>query len=331
MSLGNALALFYGLLIGIPSFLIFLYMLSCIKVVEKGTAMLVERLGKFHRRCDAGLHLLIPFIDRTRSIPWRYSETYIEYGRPQVRVNEVSVDRIDLRENILDFPSQPIITRDNVEIEVHPMLLYRLVNPIRVAYETYDLCHAVEKLVQTTLRSIIGDMGLDDTLASREEINRALMQKISLICNNWGVEITRVELLEIAPTKSVQNAMHKQLSAERVRRAQIVTADGYREQTKTEAEGACQAQIALATGEKQVTVLRAKGIADSKKLIAEAEAKAVQLISEALQDFDIAPTQYLIGLRYIETLQEIALRASDRVVFFPVETDVVGAIGQLTA
>merc|ERR1712072_137475 len=129
---------------------------------------------------------------------------------------------VDLREQLMDFEHQKIITRDNVEITVHPMIVFNLFDPVRVAYETFDLSHAVMKLVQTTLRSIIGDMGLDDTLASREEINRALMQKISLICNNWGVEITRVELLEIAPTQSMQNAMHKQLSAERVRRAQIV-------------------------------------------------------------------------------------------------------------
>ena len=114
---------------------------------------------------------------------------------------------------MLDFPTQAIITRDNVEINVHPMLLYRIVNPLRAVYETYDLCHAVEKLVQTTLRAIIGDMGLDDTLASREEINRSLSHKIHNVCLNWGISITKVELLEITPTNTVQAAMHQQLAA----------------------------------------------------------------------------------------------------------------------
>merc|ERR1711968_331629 len=325
LSLGNVLALFFGLLIGIPSFLIFLYMLSCIKVVEKGTAMLVERLGKFHRRCDAGLHLLIPFVDRTRSIPWRYSETYIEYGRPQVRVNEISVDRIDLRENILDFPSQPIITRDNVEIMVHPMLLYKLIKPMRVVYETFDISHAVEKIVQTTLRAIIGDMGMDDTLASREEINRALKTRIQKIVKNWGMLIIRVELLEITPTASVQQAMNKQLIAERERRALVVKSDGYRLQTKMVAEGNCESVKAISTGEMQVRSLTAKGQSEAKTIIAEAEGKSISIISEALKDFDVDVSQYIVGLRYIETFKVIAQKASQRTVFLPYESDVVGS------
>ena len=181
--------------------------------------MVVERFGKFHKRvralraavralparsavltpdpqCDAGMHVLIPLVDRPRNIIWRLSEvraarrrragrrsriaqTYLDRrGNQRVKVQQTRTYRVDMRENVMDFPNQPIITRDNVEIQVHPMLLYRLVDPVRVAYETYDLAHAVEKLVQTTLRSIIGDMGLDDTLASREEIERLLMHKI---------------------------------------------------------------------------------------------------------------------------------------------------------
>ena len=126
----------------------------------------------------------------------------------------------------MDFVTQSIITRDNVQLDVHPMLVYRLIDPVRVAYETFDLSHAVEKLVQTTLRSVIGDMGLDDTLASREEIERGMSTRIRHICRDWGLEIKSVELLEITPNRTVQEAMHKQIGAERVRRANIVTADG---------------------------------------------------------------------------------------------------------
>jgi len=178
-----------------------------------------------------------------------------------------------------------------VELDVHPMLLYRLVDPVRVAYETYDLTHAVEKLVQTTLRSIIGEMSLDDTLSSREEIERSMKVKIAKICFDWGLEIRSVELLEITPSYVVQEAMHKQLSAERIRRAAIVSADGQREKTKLEAEGDCQASIALAIGERQVAIVKAQGLADARRLIAKAEADSVRIIAGALQEFGVEPTQ----------------------------------------
>lgn len=275
--------------------------------------MVVERFGKFHRRCDAGWHFLVPFADKPRSITWRLSETYLDGQTQGVRIRQRRTDRIDLRENIMDFPNQPIITRDNVEIQVHPMLVFRLIDPVRVAYETFDLSHAVEKLVQTALRSIIGDMGLDDTLASREEIERGLRLKIQRVCHNWGLEIMSVELLEITPTATVQDAMHKQLAAERVRRASIVEADGFREQMKTEAEGECQAQIALANGHKAATVLRARGTADSRVLIARAEAQAVKVIAEQLHAYGVNATSYLIGLKYIETFTAIASNASKRI------------------
>lgn len=205
------------------------------------------------------------------------------------------------------------------------MLFFELVDPIRVAYETYDLHHAVEKLVQTTLRSIIGDMGLDDTLASREEINRGILQKIDHVCLNWGIKICRVELLEIIPTQSVQEAMHNQLAAERLRRASIVTAEGYREKVKTEAEGNCQASIALATGRQQSMIIRAKAAADARVIIARAEADAIRIVGETLSDLNIDTTQYMIATKYMETLTAVAGNASERKIFLPLETDIGGA------
>eukprot|EP00753_Platysulcus_tardus_P008891 PLAT1682.1.p1 GENE.PLAT1682.1~~PLAT1682.1.p1 ORF type:complete len:356 (+),score=176.59 PLAT1682.1:49-1068(+) len=330
LSLAGALALSYGIIFGIPLLWFLFYVLTSIKVVRAKTNMIVERWGRYNRLCGAGLHLVWPIRERARPVVWRHSETFMNRrGDQTVKIHQSRLTRIDMRETVMDFPNQPIITRDNVEIQVHPMLLYRLSDPLRVAYETFDLSHAVEKLVQTTLRSIIGDMGLDDTLASREEINRGLTQKISNVCKNWGLEITRIELLEIIPTRSVQDSMHKQLAAERIRRAAIVTADGEREQMKTEAEGECQAQIALATGDQQVKVARARGRADARLLVAQAEADALKLLAEELTDLGVEPTSYMIGLKYIETLREVALNASTRVVYFPFETDVVGSTADL--
>jgi regulator of protease activity HflC (stomatin/prohibitin superfamily) len=167
----------------------------------------------------------VPFAERTRKIKWRSTFPRIVRSaynstKQVSEVRQTTTDRIDLRTNVMDFPTQPIITRDNVEIQVHPMILYKLVDPMRVAYETYDLSHAVEKLVQTNLRAIIGDMGMDDTLASREEINRSLKTKIKKICYNWGLEVQGVELLEISPSHEVQTAMRQDRGRRRVAAAE---------------------------------------------------------------------------------------------------------------
>lgn len=248
----------------------------------------------------------------------------------RVSIKQTRSDIIDLRESILDFANQPVVTRDNVKIEVHPMLLYRLVDPVRVAYETYDLPHAVEKLVQTSLRSIIGEMGLDDTLASREEIERSLKAKISKVTHDWGLQINSIEILEITPTLVVQSAMHQQLSAERMRRAAIVSADGQREKMKLEAEGECTSAIALATGDKQVTVIRTQGQADARRLIARAEADSVRIIASALQEYGVDPTQYIIGMKYIESLSSMACNAGGREIYFPLTTDIAGALSSVS-
>lgn len=213
---------------------------------------------------------------------------------------------------------------------MHPMVLYRIVDPVRAVYEVYDLPLAVEKLIQTSLRSIIGDMGLDDTFASREEINRALQQRIAHVFLNWGFKLLKVDILEIMPsTDSVQAAMHKQISAERIRRAEIITADGVREQQKTIAEGDSTAMIAVSRGEQQVAVIKAKARADSRLLKANAEADAVRIIAEALDGFDVDPTQYLIALKYIEAIKMIAARASTREMYVPMQTSVVGALSMI--
>jgi len=243
----------------------------------------------------------------------------------QVTISETKSTRIDLREQVMDFPLQQIITRDNVEIEVHPMLIFMISDPVRAVYEVYDLAHAVEKLLQTALRSVIGDMGLDDTLASREEINRTVSQKISRVFQNWGFTLLKVEILEILPTRTIQEAMHKQIAAERLRRAAIVTSDGYREQIKTEAEGECQSVISISKGEQQVEIIRAKAESDAKVIIAKAEAESINIIANSLKEFKINATQYLIGIKFIETLTSMSLFAKRRLIYFPYETSLYGA------
>lgn len=308
----------------------FIYMITRIVVVEQGTAMVIESWGKFSRKLDPGIYVLVPFMEKARVFTWRDYQVnhFLEYNHQQkqeVKIQQTKTTRIDLREQVMDFPLQQIITRDNVEIEVHPMLIYMISDPVRAVYEVYDLAHAVEKLVQTSLRSVIGDMGLDDTLASREEINRTVSQKVSRVFQNWGFTLLKVEILEILPTKTIQDAMHQQIAAERLRRAAIVTSDGFREQIKTEAEGECQSVISISKGEQQVEIIKAKAESEARIMIAKAEAESINIIANSLKDFKINATQYLIGIKFIETLTSLSLNSNKRLLYFPFETNVYGA------
>lgn len=167
-------------------------------------------------------------------------------------------------------------------------------------------------------------------LASREEIQRGLESRITNICRDWGLEILSVEILEITPTDSVQEAMHKQIEAERIRRAAIVTAEGQREKKRLEAEGSQQAAITSASGSYKVSVLRAEGTAEARRTIARAEAEAVNIVAESLKEFGVNPTQYLVATKYVETFEAIGVNCKNRVVYFPYESDVVGALGALS-
>ncbi|EGC28759.1 hypothetical protein DICPUDRAFT_85167 [Dictyostelium purpureum] len=322
------LAGFVGLIL-----LIFIYNLFSIIIVEKGTCVIVERCGKFHKKLDYGIHILGP-LDKIKPLLWRYTTTYYDSniystGKHNFKVEQKLIERIDTRESLMDFPLQSIITRDNVKIKVHPMLIYRIVDPIRAVYEVYDLALCVEKLIQTTLRSIIGDMGLDDTLASREEINKTLSLKISHIFLNWGFKLEKVEILEILPSPTIQEAMHKQISAERVRRATIIAAEGFREQTKTEAEGDCQAQISISKGKQQVLIISARAQAESKIIQAQAEAESIKIIGDALKEYNIEPTQFIIGMKYINTIKDMAKKSKQVLLGLPYSSQIMGSAKKL--
>eukprot|EP01048_Picozoa_sp_COSAG05_P005510 COSAG05_NODE_329_length_11294_cov_59.570076_1_plen_341_part_00 len=298
-------------------------------VVEQKRVVVVERFGKFHAVYTEGLHILVPGMDKVRPVVWRETEPFIPgMAGAQRRVTQTVEGAIDLRERLMDFPNQSVITRDNVEIKMHPMVLYKIIDPVKVAYEVYDLRHAVEKLVQTTLRSIIGDMSMDDTLASREEINKRLTTKVGIICHNWGVDLTRVELLEIAPASvSIENAMHQQLQGERYRRSNVKQADGERIKLKTHAEGHMASVIAVSNGEMEVKTIKAKAEADSKILIASAEANALKEVCGALADFGLDPSDYMVSLKYIEAFTAIATEAKSRTMLVPIETGITGVAG----
>ena len=266
--LGIVVGVSLGIVAVVPLAHFLFGLFGMVVVVERGTVAIVERLGRFNRLLGSGVHFLIPFIDDLRPFTRRMQEKFVDVkGQDVVRLTEIVSTRIDVRESMLEVASLKLVSRDHAELKVNPTLLFRISDPMRAAYECKDLDLHLERLVQTCMRSVIGGISLDDTLASRQEICNQCLHRMQPAALDIGVTITRVDLLDVNPTELVQNAMHRQLASERVRRALVATASGYKEQTKTEAEGKMQGLIATSKGDQSVAVLRARGRADSKRKV----------------------------------------------------------------
>ena len=231
-------------------------------IVKQAQVMIIERLGKYNRTLKSGLHIIWPIVDKPRTINWRYTKTDFR-GNKYVAVKTES--RIDMRETVYDFPKQNVITSDNVSIEIDALLYFQITDPVKAIYEINNLPNAIEKLTQTTLRNVIGELELDKTLTSRDTINSKLRDILDEATDKWGVKVNRVELQDINPPQEIKIAMEKQMRAERDRRAKIL-----------EAEGEKRSKILVAEGEKEAKIARAEGEAKSKLLVAEAEAKAIK-------------------------------------------------------
>jgi regulator of protease activity HflC (stomatin/prohibitin superfamily) len=223
--------------------------------------MVIERLGKYHRILQSGVNILWPFFDKPRRIQWRFTATDIN-GQKIIRTSDI--ERIDLRETVYDFPRQNVITKDNVTMTIDTILYFQITDPVRTVYEIANLPDAIEKLTQTTLRNVIGDLDLDQTLTSRDTINAKLRSILDDASDKWGVKVNRVELQDIAPPPDIKGAMEKQMRAERDRRAAILEAEGQKTSAVLVAEGNKEAEIARAEGEKRATVLVAEGQNDHR-------------------------------------------------------------------
>ena len=209
---------------GVILVLVVLIIMAGVKVVPQSETKVVERLGKFHSVLQPGLNFIIPFIDKPKTIYTRKYEASGAFGRGGLRVSTTTV--IDLREQVYDFPSQQVITRDNVTTEINALLYFQIVDPKKSVYEIDNLPNAIEKLTQTSLRNVIGELELDETLTSRDTINAKLQSILDDATNKWGVKVNRVELQDITPPESVRVAMEKQMQAERNRRAEILNTEG---------------------------------------------------------------------------------------------------------
>lgn len=305
-------------------FVIFL-LAKGIRIVKQSEAMIVERLGKYHKTLESGINIIIPIIDQPRQISWRYSET--GFNGDVISVFKMR-DRIDLRENVYDFPKQNVITRDNVVTEINALIYFQIMDPIKSVYEIGNLPSAIEKLTQTTLRNVVGELDLDQSLSSRDTINTKLRTILDDATNKWGVKVNRVELQDINPPQEIREAMEKQMRAERDRRATVLEAEGEKTSQILTAEGQRESDIQRAEGEKRAAVLEAEGQAEARIRIAEAEATAIKLVSDEIKGFSGDPVQYLIAQRYLETLQEMTSGKDNKTVYLPYEASgVLSSLG----
>ena len=318
------------------SFMIFLiiaiiaviYVLKGFKIVPQSETRVVERLGRYDRTLQSGINYLFPIIDQAREVIQRDE---IKYGDGTKSVVMRSTSRIDLREQVYDFDKQSVITKDNVTTTINALLYFQIVDPVKSVYEIDNLPNAIEKLTQTTLRNVIGELELDETLTSRDTINSKLRIVLDEATNKWGVKVNRVELQDITPPESVRRAMEQQMQAERERRAKVLEARGQKEAMILQSEGEKESQINQAEAEKQTQILKAQGEADAKILQATAEAEAIRKVAEAIAESKTDPATYMLLMKYVDTLKEIGSGEQSKTVFLPFEaSNLVGALGSLT-
>jgi len=297
--------------------LVVFYILRGIKIVSQSETLIVERLGKYNRTLNAGINVILPIIEKAKDTIARRQD-----GRL------ISTSRIDMREQVYDFDKQSVITKDNVMTEINALLYFQIVDPMKAVYEIQNLPVAIEKLTQTTLRNVVGEMELDETLTSRDTINSKLRNVLDDATNKWGVKVNRVELQDITPPESIRRTMELQMQAERNRRAEILKAEGEKQAQILNSEGEKQAEINAAEAEKQANILKAEGEARAKVLQAEAEAAAIRNIADAVSDRGADPVNYLLAVKYIETLKEVAGGQSSKTVYLPYEaSNLLGSLG----
>jgi len=281
--MGGVIALLVFLII-----LVFIIMATGIRIVRPWEKGLIERLGRYTRTVDSGLTIVIPFLETMR--------------------------KIDMREQVVDVPPQDVITKDNVVVEVDAVVYYEVTDPVKVAYNVTNFYTAATKLAQTNLRNLVGDLALDQSLTSRELINSKLREILDEATDKWGTKVTRVELQRIEPPADVTDAMHRQMKAERDRRAMILEAEGAKQSAILKAEGQAEAVRKVADAEKY-----------QKVAIAQGEAEAIETVYGAIHKGN--PTNDLIAIRYLETLGTIANGQATKI-FLPIEASgVLGSIG----
>lgn len=292
-----------------------IFVKMAVVIIPQSETKIIERLGRYYDTLKPGINIIIPFIDRAKDIVAMRNGRYMY------------TNSIDLREQVYDFDRQNVITKDNIQMQINALLYFQIVDPFKAVYEINNLPNAIEKLTQTTLRNIIGEMELDQTLTSRDTINTKLRGVLDDATNKWGIKVNRVELQDITPPQSVLQAMEKQMQAERNKRATILTSEGDKQAQILQSEGDKAAIINKAEAAKQQAILNAEGEATARIRKAEAEAVAINKITEAVGK-STNPANYLLAQKYIQMLNEVASGDKTKTVFLPYESsNLMGSIG----
>ena len=292
-----------------------LFAKMAIVIIPQSETRIIERLGRYYATLKPGINIIIPFIDKAKVI--------VTYQRGRYTYS----NHIDLREQVYDFDKQNVITKDNIQMQINALLYFQIVDPFKAVYEINNLPNAIEKLTQTTLRNIIGEMELDQTLTSRDVINTKLRGVLDDATNKWGIKVNRVELQDITPPQSVLQAMEKQMQAERDKRATILTSEGQKQAQILKSEGEKAATINRAEADKQQAILRAEGEATARIRKAEAEAAAIEKVTQAVGQ-TTNPANYLLAKNYIQMLQQVAAGDKSKTGFLPYEaSNLMGSLG----
>lgn len=295
--------------------LVLIFAKMALVIIPQSETKIIERLGKYYATLKPGINIIIPFVDSAKTIVTMTNRRYV-YS-----------NSIDLREQVYDFDKQNVITKDNIQMQINALLYFQIVDPFKAVYEINNLPNAIEKLTQTTLRNIIGEMELDQTLTSRDTINTKLRSVLDDATNKWGIKVNRVELQDIIPPSSVLQAMEKQMQAERNKRATILTSEGEKQAAILQSEGEKTSTINRAEAAKQQAILFAEGEAQARIRKAEAEAIAIGKITEAVGQ-STNPANYLLAQKYIAMMKELAQGDQAKTVYLPYEaTNLLGSIG----
>lgn len=304
-----------GLLILILLVAVVVYVTKGIIIVQQQQEVIIERMGRYEKTLEAGLNFIFPILEAPRGI---LTKIYQRGFDGQAYYSVKCVDRIDKREQIYDFPRQNVITEDNVSITINALIYFQIIDSKSAVYEIANLPEAIEKLTQTNLRNLVGQMDLQKTLTSRNTINTQLRTILDEATNKWGVKVNRVEIQDIFPPADIQASMDKLMKADREKTATITEAEGLKEAAIRKAEGEKEAAIRSAEGAKQAEILRAEGIAQARIIEADAEKEAIKRIIDALADKG-QPDKYLIAMKYLETLTDITKGQNNKVVYMPYE------------
>jgi regulator of protease activity HflC (stomatin/prohibitin superfamily) len=291
------------IVLGILALVVFLVVARSVRIIPQSRVAIVQRLGRYHRTAESGLTLVVPVVDRM-------------------------LPKTDLREQVVAFQPQAVITNDNVGMQISTVVYYQVVDARASEYEVANFHMALEQITQTTLRNVIGNLTLDKTLTSRDEINAKLRTVLDEVTEKWGIRVTRVELKEIIPPRDIQQAMEKQMQAERTRRAAILTAEGNKRSAILQAEGEKESAILRAQGEREAAILRAEGDAEAYRNVQAAQIEMTGRLFERLQDSDLS--QEALRYLYLKALPEMAKGPASKLFVIPSEIqDLAGAVGAL--